>query len=956
MLHVFKYLILLIAICAATAAEGQIFGKKKKNAEELYAEAVNATKAKRYQEAIRLSKEALALQPDFTDQQLLLGRLYMLTQQNDLARIQIKGVITDAPKYRDAYLYAINIELSEGKFNEAECFADDALYNFPGDKELMLKKLGILDAGEKFTRGSSFAGELLNKFPDDTTVQKAATGHYLAAGQYYLKKGNYSQAQISYEKALTVAPDNDEAKNAVTGMYLRSGNYSRALEQVNALLAESPDAYDLLMRKLGLLQDMHQYTEALNLLQQIVKKYPADPKARSLETPLRLEAAAYYSGQDPFLLYAGILEKEPGNREALNKVIALSMSRGAYREALSWINRGLRIHPDDQQLLSLKMDVLEGDRKFTEAAMIAKKLHQRNPASEALISRFVYLKVASGRDYLAQQQYDLAIAEFDEALQASPGDTTALDMTINTHMIRRDSARALAALDNALSAYPGNTRFLLKKSSLLADLGRYDEASEIVADLLDRFPSDEKYAASLRELRLTAGRILLQSEEYDLARPWFRQVLAEQPDNPDALNYLINLESAVQRPDTALYYADLALQAHPGNRDFLLKKAGILTTLERHREAAVIAHELVQRYPFTARYRNAYTDALLAAGIAHQRNNAPDSALQAFRQVLSINSKDSLALLYSINILSSRQAYDSALVYTDRGIRLYPESTAFLRKRAELLEQQKQYTAAAEAADSLAMLSATPANTNYADFLRSKTLKNQFGLFFLHSSYDYNDNPYNIATLEYRRFFKRGSYAVRANYAGRQQGTGLMGEAELYYTHNTKLYSYALAAYSNELVFPRMRLAYSIFKTFKHDIEAELGVRYLDADSSKAISGVTSIAKTFKDFYVNLRAYFISDEPDFYTSFNLTLRHYMNRQQDYISFTAGLGTSPDDRSRLIQFPKLAGLLTRSVGAGYQKTFRYRTTVGIFGTWINQKISDTDFQNQYDIYLSVQRKF
>jgi hypothetical protein len=82
----------------------------------------------------------------------------------------------------------------------------------------------------------------------------------------------------------------------------------------------------------------------------------------------------------------------------------------------------------------------------------------------------------------------------------------------------------------------------------------------------------------------------------------------------------------------------------------------------------------------------------------------------------------------------------------------------------------------------------------------------------------------------------------------------------------------------------------------------------------------------------------------------------MNRQQDYIQFNAGLGTSPDDRSRLIQFPKLAGLLTRSVGAGYQKTFSYRTTVGLSGTWINQKITPTSFQNQYDINITLLRKF
>ncbi|TWV96824.1 YaiO family outer membrane beta-barrel protein [Chitinophaga pinensis] len=473
---------------------------------------------------------------------------------------------------------------------------------------------------------------------------------------------------------------------------------------------------------------------------------------------------------------------------------------------------------------------------------------------------------------------------------------------------------------------------------------------------MSQHPQDAKYNANLIDLRLTAGRKLMQAEEYDMAAGEFRAVLAQSPNNIEALNYLINLETAVGQSDSALVYADQALQYYPDNKDLLLKKAGILTDMQRYNEANAISYQLMQRYPFTIKYRTAYTDGLIAEGNTYQRNNAPDSALALYRQVLNINRKDSLALLYSINLLNGKQSYDSALVYANQGIRYYPDNESFIQKRAVTLENKKMFTEAALAADSVVKLNGNPVNVDYADYLHSKTMKNQFGMFFLHSSYDYQDTKYNIATLEYRHFFKRGSYAARLNYAGRQQGTGLQGEAELYYTHNPKLYSYALATYSNEVVFPRTRLAYSIFKTFKHDIEGELGIRYLNADSSNSISGVASIAKTWKDFWVNFRAYFISDSPEFYTSYNLTTRYYMNRQQDYISFTAGLGTSPDDRSRLIQFPKLAGLLTRSVGAGYQKTFKYRTTAGIFGTWINQKITTSEFQNQYDIYLTLQRKF
>jgi YaiO family outer membrane protein len=949
-----KYILFGALLCLSLQTQAQLF-KKGKDADDLYNEAVQETKQQHYQKAIELSKQALDKRSDFIDQELLLGRLYLLTGNYELARKYVKVVLAKNPLYRDAYLYAINIEISDKRYEEAECYVDEALYHFAGDRDLMLKKLAVLDVAQNFYQGGVYANALLEKYSGDTAVQKAYTGHYLLAGRYYQVRGNSLMAQQNYEKALMLNPDNREAKDAITGMYIRSGSYTRAIEQVNAELSANPGSYDLMMRKLGLLQDTHDYAEALNMLELILKRYPGDAKARNMETPLRMEAAAWYANVDPYLLYQGILEKNPGNREALDKVIGMSMSRGAYREALAWINKGLKASPNDQRLLGLKLDVLESDRKFTEAAALAEKLRMESSSAD-MRSRYAALKIASGRDYLADQQYDLALAEFEKALQADPKDTTALDMMVNTYISQKDPARALQILDKALVSNPGNVRFLIKKSSVLADMGQYDEAAEIAGELLSKYPSNARFNANLIDLRLTAGRILLQSEEYDLAAGQFRAVLIQSPNDLDALNYLINLESAVGQPDSALLYANQALQYYPDHKDLLLKKASVLTDMKRYDEANAITYQLMQRYPFTIKYRTAYTDGLLASGNASMKNNSLDSALTTFRQILALNKRDSMALLYTINTLNTKKEYDSALVYSNQGLRYYPTAEIFLQKRATTLEFLKMYEPAAITADSIVLVHNTPVNADYADYLHSKIMKDQFGMYYLHSSYDYTDGKYNIATLEYRHFIKRGSYAARLNYAGRAQGTGLQGEVELYYTHNPKLYSYALATYSNEVAFAKMRLAYSIFKTFKHDIEGELGIRYLNADSSTSISGVASIAKTWKDFWVNFRAYYISQSPKSYTSFNLTTRYYMNRQQDYLSFTAGLGTSPDDRSRLIQFPQLAGLLTRSVGAGYQKTFKYRTTVGLFGTWINQKISTSDYQNQYDIYIMLQRKF
>ncbi|MFY0255042.1 tetratricopeptide repeat protein [Chitinophaga sp. 30R24] len=952
---VLKQLLTGIILCWTIQTQAQIF-KPKNNAETLYEQALQETKLQHYSKAITLSKQALQEQPGFIDQQLLLGRLYLLTRQYDLARKYVKEVLAKNPRYRDAYYYAINIELSTGRYAEAACYTDEALSYYPGSMEFMLKKLGILNLQHKIYQGNELAEQLMSRYPQDTTVRNAYVEHYLESGNYYQQLGNNGMARQSYDRVLLADPQNTDAREANLAVTIKGGSYQSALDQVNEALTIHPGSYELLMRKLGILQDMHAYADALGALQEILRRYPSDGKARTLEISLRIEAAGYYANTDPYTLYEGVLEKDPGNREALDKLIGYSMARGAYREALAWINRGLKSSPNDSRLLALKMDVLEGDRKYGSAAALAEILYQRTPNPD-LKDRLVLLEIANGREYLTQQQYDLALAAFESALKVSPSDTTALDLVANTWIAQKDNNAALKVLDQALGYYPGNERFLLKKSAVLADAGRYEEAAAIASQLANRYPANTRYSSNLADLHLTAGRNLMRAEEYDLAKQQFEQVLAIAPSNMDALDYMINLQSATGEADSALYFADKALTYYPDNRDFLLKKASVLQDMHEYTASAAISGALMQKYPYTLKYKNTYTTSLMAAGAEYQRRQQYDSALTQFNQVLALNPKDSLALLYSINILNGQHRYDSALTYAAQGNHYYPDNEAFLIKRAISLENKKDYAAAALAADSVVKLQPSATNTDYRDYLESKTLTNQFALYYLNSTYDYTSNKYNIATVEYRHFLQRGgSYAVQLNYAGRQNGNGLQGLAELYYTHNPKLYSYGLLAYSNKTVFPQIRASYSIFKTFKKDIEVELGARYLNLDSLTSVSGVVSIAKPFDDFWINLRGFVISESPNIYTAFNLTARYYMNRRQDYLQVIGGLGTSPDDRSRLINFPNLSGLLSHDIGVGYQKIIRYRTTLGLFGTWYNQKISDVGYQNQYDIYITVQRKF
>lgn len=952
---VFRLMIVLVALATSMPdAQGQWF-RKKDNADELYEQAVRETNNKNYRRAIELSQEALRQRPDFTDMELLLGRLYMLTGDWGAARQHVGNVLKKDPKYLDAHYYWINIEVSTRRYNAALEAIDAALKEFPGRKDLLVRKLGVLDASGHIVEGNLLAETLVRRFPRDAEVLKAYTGHYLENARRYRAKELPETAIASLQKVLEADPGNAEARELMQAGDLNIHPRTSAEEQLAADLEANPTSYELLMKKLNMLREQWRYAEALAVLQTVYRYHPNNAVARALETELRMEAAAFYTQTDPYMLYQSILERNPGNREALRKVIGLATSRGAYREAMTWINAGLRRDPQSTELFLLKLDLLEYERQYTEGARLAGDLWRRNPSNADLRRRYTELKVASARDFIGQGQHEEALVALREAQQASPQDTTVLEAIVNSYATQRQYDSALATLDELMSI-SGSDALVLKQASLLADVGRYDESADVLEGLIARHPGDSRYITAYTENRLLAGSRLLQQDEFQLAAGQLRAVLNNDPTNRDALNYLINLYSGANQPNSALYFVDQALATYPDDREFLLKKSSVLSNMQRYTEAGELARGLMIRYPYTLQYRNAYLDNLLSAATQQKRLNQPDQAMDAYRQVLSIHPRDSVALINLVNMHLERQVYDSAHFYIDQSLVWYPDWVDVRQRRAHAFEGQRNYIAASAVADTIARLRPTIENRDYADYLASRTLRNQFGMHFLRSRYDYSEDRYDIATLEYIRFHRRGSFGGRINYAGRQMGTGLQAEVETYYTHTPKWYSYGHLAYANEVVFPQWRLGYTLYRTFPRDGEVGLGVRYLQRDTLRSTSALLALTRGFGDFWFNLRGYAVWEADELTSSFALVSRYYMNNRQDFLSMTAGLGTSPDDRSRLIQFSELTGLLTRSVGAGYQRTFRYRTTLGLNATWITQKVGEQQFNNQYDLYISVMRRF
>lgn len=910
-----------------------------------------------YPYALSLAQTAVKYYPNDVDFQFLLGRLYMLNRDTLGAERKMDEIIAKVPSYKDAYPAAANIQLAKGNRGKALHYLNMGIQRFPRDRDLRLKKLALYAAAGNYRDGNLQADSLISSFPRDTGVVNSYINYHNEAGTYYLKRGDLAGANREFNLVLTIDPNNKDALSGNLSALMQSGNDQNSLAFINEVLLHQPDSYELLKKKLGLLQDMRRYPEAIETLQYMEKKYPDDGSLRQLEPELKLEAARYYRKMDPYYEYQSVLDKSPANREALDNVINIAISRGMEDEALYWINKALVYNKNDKELLRKKMSLLEQSGKYSAAALVSEQLMQAQP-SEATRATFIDMELAVAKDFSAQQLYDSALLAYRSILHVDPRQEQALNSSINILSEQKNYTAALDLVNETISYYPDDVQLQIKKAGILQDAGQYDRAAELFRTLYLQRPQNLTIKNGLVDAWLSAGRQMMQAQDYDHAKDIYDKVQAIVPDNKEVLNNLINIELA--QGDTgaspALQWCDTALSYYPSDRDFLLKKSEALFSMKRYEDAIAISDSLRTRYPYNTTVKGLYTDQLTAAASAYQRAGDSVASERSWRELLKIHPKDTLALLALINYSQQQKRYDQALELSDTALSDYPDNTIFILKKATALESLHHYS---EAADVAAMAAKRyPDNSSYADYvayLRGKTYHQEIGLAFLSSHFD-SAQAANIATLQYSYLGKKWTMTGKLNFAGRSVGTGLQLELESYIYHGTKWYSYADLGVANKLVFPSWRAAYSLFHSFAGTWEAELGGRYMDFDSLNSVSAVASVSHYFGDFWVNMRGYAISLSGKQYSAATLTARQYLNNKTDYFFATAGYGNSPDDFSRLYQFSQSLRYTTYSIGAGYQKMFNYRNIISISGTWYNQKIGISNYRNQYDIYLTFFRKF
>lgn len=358
-----------------------------------------------------------------------------------------------------------------------------------------------------------------------------------------------------------------------------------------------------------------------------------------------------------------------------------------------------------------------------------------------------------------------------------------------------------------------------------------------------------------------------------------------------------------------------------------------------------------------------YLDFHLALGRSLQLMRENDSARVYFNYVINKNPAYKEAFLYLAaleieekNILNVNTVLDKALLH-------YPEEKDFyiLKLQALGLENDDEKSIAYL----ISLIQKYPEDQNIKQQLtelQSKSVSDRVGVNYNYTTFDRNGyGPWQLVGLQYVRERKKFTVIGRINYADRRAlgasiNTGIQYEMETYFVNSKKSYSFVNVGYSNAIVFPKVRFSYSYFRTLAPSWEGDIGIRYTKTADADVYGGVLGIGKYLNSYWINFKSYVHIDKSNLYPAFTGTVRYYLDTKYDYATIFAGYGTSPDEKIILEQLDQRLALNSYKIGGGFYKLFWDHYCGGIQLMYNHQEYKRGSYQNELDLFVSIQYKF
>jgi len=392
----------------------------------------------------------------------------------------------------------------------------------------------------------------------------------------------------------------------------------------------------------------------------------------------------------------------------------------------------------------------------------------------------------------------------------------------------------------------------------------------------------------------------------------------------------------------------LAIGQESFDPDELYFEAKKLILDGKREEGRDVLRKVLNKYP-------EYADVLVLMGRSFSWDGQYDSAARYYeRALLASPEYEDVYVAYIDNLFWSGN-YEIAAEILEKGMeKIGPSSIALKYRKSRLYYYRESYKEALNLANEVfAKAPKTEGILVYIQTLRRLTRINAVGATYDYDSFAGSISPWNTYSLYGRtRTNLTGSLIARVTHSQRFDDSGTQFELDAFPSLGKKSYGYLNVGFSEAFFFPKFRFGTSVFWNLPKAYEIEAGYRYLQFTETTHII-TSSFGKYISNWWLNLRLNFIPGTEGSSSSGNLQVRYYFSGPEDFFSFQASTGVSPDEENRDFQSQLLNSYRVR---VGYQHLWTPRWMGFGFVGYSRDEISKTNFRNNLNISVGTEFRF
>ena len=498
-----------------------------------FIKAVEAIRKQDFAGALSLARQVVSETSTNPSDHLTLGRFYMSAGQSDAAGKEFQRAVELGPGVPDSWLTYVNYLVQSKHGDLAKSAIEAARKALPADRATLTLAQCCMIAGDPVQAESLIQGLLKDK-PQDPAALRLAAGMYLGQNRVD-KAADYLE---KLDRASTGSPDDKAWVNRTrTALLLKTGRHAdreKALGLVEQNLKTNPNSTeDQLLKATILAVRPGRHGEAVKILEQLGGANRLDSSQRFLLAQLYLGERDEEKYQSEMLKLLDLKARSPRH---LAHFVNYWIGRNQLDQADRWLAELKKDDPRGLPALELEARLLDLRKRRPELLALLEARGRDLPdeigAVADLLNRYGFAKEA-----------ELAYKAFAVRNPGQPERSLALAQ----FLARQDRVReAMGVLKKACST-------CRPEQVAAAALKVFDAPS---ADQTQRRQVEAWVAEAVRKrpdvvgLKTKLGSICLWLGRFDEAAEWYRRVLAETPDDADALNSLAWL-LALRSPDKA---------------------------------------------------------------------------------------------------------------------------------------------------------------------------------------------------------------------------------------------------------------------------------------------------------------------------------------------------------------------------------------------------------------------